>query len=270
VIPGAGASGGNLVTTIASVTNSTTLVLNAPAGATLAGVHASIAWGTDDTKAIQAHADTLIAPNPISLVFPSRYYLINKFPITIPFGGGWCISGLGRRATQIIQAADDTPIFQFQGAGTWGFEICDIGFVAAAPQPATNLNSVGIQFSPTATPPPTSSFFNFHLNRLDFLNLAVCVGGDTMKAFAVWGMHIDGLTAQAISLSVVSLKPTSIVGQPNNTFNNVYLLAQTTVGPIFDLSACPQTAMNGIEIDNADLGAPQCSQLKPSANRISC
>jgi hypothetical protein len=86
-VPGAGASGAGLSTTIASYTNSTTVVLAANASTTISSLAVSqanpLAYGTDDTAAINAAINatpqfgTLII-NPITLSYPVLGCLIKQ------------------------------------------------------------------------------------------------------------------------------------------------------------------------------------------------
>ncbi len=83
VVPGAGAAGAPLATTIAGYTNATHVTLTANAGTTLAAVATEIAYGTDDRAAIQAALD-LVAPSNTPA---SRYpFYFSTNTVYIPAG----------------------------------------------------------------------------------------------------------------------------------------------------------------------------------------
>jgi hypothetical protein len=79
-VGGAGASGVQLVTTIASFTNSTTVVLTATAGTTVSG--ANFKYGTDNTVFIQNAINFAHTFKTSTVYFRSGRYFINGAPVT--------------------------------------------------------------------------------------------------------------------------------------------------------------------------------------------
>jgi hypothetical protein len=79
-VEGAGVASADLITTIQSRTNATTVVLANNAGTTVSGK--SFWWGTDDTDAVQAAIDEAAASTPRKSVYFSRpAFLVN---LTLP------------------------------------------------------------------------------------------------------------------------------------------------------------------------------------------
>lgn len=84
LIPGVGAAGVQLVTTIAGVTSTTTITLGAAASTAKSAVSTAVVWGTDDSTSIQAAVTALRAATALTLAngtnatlyFPTGLYMI--------------------------------------------------------------------------------------------------------------------------------------------------------------------------------------------------
>lgn len=102
-----------LVTTIASVTNSTTVELTATAQATVSG--ARFVYGTDDTAALQAAADDLDVASGQLLLLPSGQTFFQSAAITLPRptgedelqgGGSYGVIGVSGYGARLINSAN--------------------------------------------------------------------------------------------------------------------------------------------------------------------
>ncbi|MGF6433478.1 hypothetical protein ABIE91_008698 [Bradyrhizobium elkanii] len=88
VVPGAGASGAPLATTISAFTDTSHVTLAANAGTTVSAVSTGITYGTDDTTAIQAALDAYQGSGTVDPLLPFYYNLA-----TIYFPAGiYCTS----------------------------------------------------------------------------------------------------------------------------------------------------------------------------------
>ncbi|MGF6434322.1 hypothetical protein [Bradyrhizobium elkanii] len=103
VVPGAGASGAPLATTISAFTDTTHVTLGTNAGTTISAVFEGITYGTDDTAAIQAALNAFQGAGTPPSEFPFFYNLA-----TIYFPTGiYCVSAslLWRAGTNILLSA---------------------------------------------------------------------------------------------------------------------------------------------------------------------
>ena len=80
IVPGAGASGANLNTTISAVTSATQVTLAATASTALSAVAATVTYGTDDTAAINA---AIAAAARGTVFFPAGIYMINASGVAV-------------------------------------------------------------------------------------------------------------------------------------------------------------------------------------------
>src|SRR5574337_924687 len=78
-VDGAGASSGNLITTISAVTDANHVTLAANAGTTVAS-NGIVVYGTDDGAAVQTLINTIVAAGGGKLFFPQGIYIDNQAP----------------------------------------------------------------------------------------------------------------------------------------------------------------------------------------------
>lgn len=110
-IGGAGGAGETLVDTIASVTNTTHIVLTTGASTSLSSVSHQIAWGTDDTAAIAAF-NAEFNGSSADLVWPAGKYI---------FAANNTVMGKGLRSC-LMTGTGATLIGSIEfGAGAFGF-----------------------------------------------------------------------------------------------------------------------------------------------------
>jgi hypothetical protein len=167
-VPEAGPDGGWLITTIASVTDSTHVVLNA---CDLSVSDKQILWGTDDTAAFQAALDAgLTTTDGIKnatvkeLHVPLGTYLITApLDITNRMRGSLTLRGSGHAysgnpGTKII-ANTGNVLFDCSGSEFIGFEKMCIDGVAGA-----NPSKIGILYARTTDTPQAESQLNWTRN----------------------------------------------------------------------------------------------------------
>jgi hypothetical protein len=95
-----------------------------------------------------------------------------------------------------------------------------------------------------------NNYANFTIEKVGFDNGSYLVGCSTTDT-GVWGWTLrDIYAAQSVVGGVIS-NICTIEGQPNNKIENVYALANSMIGPIFDLEASQSTWLTGIEINNS-------------------
>lgn len=83
-VPGAGAAGADLNTTILSHTSSTQVTLNANAGTSLSAVTKTVTYGTNDTTAIQNAANAALAAKSSLYIDPGKYRITSPIAINGP------------------------------------------------------------------------------------------------------------------------------------------------------------------------------------------
>ena len=135
VVKGAGAAGALLITTIASVTNSTTAVLAAPAGSSVTGTTLTV--GTDNTQAFQNAIASISAGGQSLLVPGGKYLVTDTLTINGPFQlTGRCIKidtlnsgdAAGKVYSGILSTAN--PIIEvapYPGVVLENIHICGLG-----------------------------------------------------------------------------------------------------------------------------------------------
>lgn len=138
-VPGAGAAGVTLSTTILSYTSATQVTLNANASTTLSAVSKQVTFGTDDTAAIQA-AITSLSNGGRVLLSRGGYLITTQIDVAV---SGVALIGEGRGATKIASAATGHT-FQI-GTGLYYTEVRDMQITRAS-YPATSGQD-GIHFT---------------------------------------------------------------------------------------------------------------------------
>lgn len=177
---------------------------------------------TDDTAAIQAAINAMVAGNNgARLMFPSGTYVISS-AITIPFGTGWKICGNSRGSVTISQATNNTGIFRLTGDLTHSWLIEDICFTWASAQSATNTGAIAIRMD-TGTSTP-NGFFNFQIRRCTFNNGYRGICGPTAYQTPVWGAKISDCSfGGQMKGASVYLIPSPAIGQPNILLDNIHI-----------------------------------------------
>ena len=123
-VPGAGASGGPLSTTVAAFTSSTTITLADAAGTTLTVASSALAIGSDDTAAIQAACDAAVALGCNVFIAPGVYTLTARISVG---GAAIQVRGAGMGRTVLMWAAAATSGFLVtQNDYTYTTLFCDM------------------------------------------------------------------------------------------------------------------------------------------------
>jgi hypothetical protein len=200
----------------------------------------------DDTVALQSAVGQLSGR---TLHFPAGCYLITQ-PIRIPFAVGFRIVGEGQTGTKIQQQTDNTPIFVFTQELTHSWEVRDLEFAWAKPQPSQNTNSVAILFSTTTS--SGGGLFNFTLSHLTFDNgyRGIYLGPGNHGALPVWGFVIEGIVAQReMSGATINLGPVPGTGMPRCILRDIYS-QQASSEPQVTLHHCTSGTVDNIEDNN--------------------
>lgn len=117
-VPGAGAAGVVLVTTIAGFTSSTQITLGSNASTTLSAVSATIAYGTDNAAALQSALDAVPATGGTLSIPPGDYAVGSAVTRTLNATGvlGWGVEIVGG-------GASNTVIYPIRAASAYAMEI---------------------------------------------------------------------------------------------------------------------------------------------------
>lgn len=153
-VPGAGAAGATLLSTIAGYTSSSAVTLADNASTTLSAVSGTIAYGTDDTDAAQAWLDAIPSSGGSAHAPSGNYTITTRLSRTMNSGGvnGWAV-----RITS--DSRGNTTWYGFLAAGTHtmqlvastafsgGHTIKPGRFLSAVDGDAKGLKLCGITFS---------------------------------------------------------------------------------------------------------------------------
>jgi hypothetical protein len=186
-IPGAGPSGGNLITTIATFVDSQHITLGANASTTLTAASKSIAWGVDDTGAFTSAlaALTLLSAGCGTLYIPSGYNFLITSTIDVPircavegdFGGASKIYAMGCHGFQFnftsgfgITGVKDVWL---QGIG------CETKFGIYNPGTLTEANII----------------FDLQIHRCQITFFNIGVVARTLQNFTVADCHIENVNS---------------------------------------------------------------------------
>ncbi len=130
MLPGAGASGGTLYTTIQSCAGPTEVTLGNAASAALATASVTIAYGHDDSAAFGTAHNAVAAAGGGAVHLGARTYLISQgVQVTgriVWQGKGW--SENGSQGSWILQGSPIVSPFSVSGSGAVGGGFRDIGF----------------------------------------------------------------------------------------------------------------------------------------------
>lgn len=145
-VPGAGAAGAALVTSIAGVNSSSSVTLAAAAATATSGQQ--VTFGTNDTTALQAFFDYLTV-NRRQGFLPDGIYCVST-TLNVQARPGWGVSGNGPECTILVQMTDNVPLVDLGGVAaslmhTYLLEDFKLSF--AALQPLTNTNAACLVFS---------------------------------------------------------------------------------------------------------------------------
>lgn len=135
-VPGAGAAGATLISTILAFTDATHVTLANNAGTTLSAVAKTIAYGTNNAAAMQAALDAVPTDGGTLHIPPGDYVVGSTITRTLNAGGvlGWGIEivggGWGNTTIYPIMAASTHAMVIFGPSGTFSsnFVIRDLQF----------------------------------------------------------------------------------------------------------------------------------------------
>lgn len=193
-------------------------------------------WGavgdgvTDDTAAVQAAVTWAVgAVDGVGkgLHFPTRRdtnvatrYLISS-AITIGRSQGWRLYGSSRYGAAIVQATNNTPIFNLTRELTHSWNIHDLGFEWATQQTSAHTASVVVRFNANAF--TGQGFFKWALERL---NVRYCYEVAALNTATInqiaWSCWINDINVVDFSGGLCTLLPSPSFGQPGITIGNIY------------------------------------------------
>jgi hypothetical protein len=200
----------------------------------------------DDTAALQSAIDQI---NGRTLLLPAGCYRITQ-PIKIPLAGGFRIIGEGQYGTKILQETDNNPILVFTQELTQRFEIRDLEFAWAKPQPSQNTSSVAILFSTVTS--TGAGIFNFNLSHLTFDNgfRGIYLGPGSRGPLPVWGFVIEDIDGErGMSGATIMLGPVPGTGMPRCILRNIYSQQRIAEAQI-TLHNCTSGTVDNIEDNN--------------------
>lgn len=141
ILPGAGASGADLVTTVSARAGATQVNVGVAASAAVNGREAI--YGTDDTAAIQSAIAAAQAAGGGALVFPEGHYLTSGLRVTTPSiqfrGQGWNRTKLSNYSTTETTIDVSSTVADYETAGG----VYDMAFVPAVTR-ATTANEIKV------------------------------------------------------------------------------------------------------------------------------
>ena len=185
IVPGAGASGANLNTTISAVTSATQVTLAATASTALSAAAATVTYGTDDTAAINA---AIAAAARGTVFFPAGIYMINASGVAVStavklFGASQTgtILKLAASATQLLNVtASNVSIENITFDGM--FNVTGTGNVATF---ALGLSTISVRSSTFTNSINFGAYFNSTNNLLvDGCSFTKC--GVTQLFYAIY------------------------------------------------------------------------------------
>lgn len=203
----------------------------------------------DNTTAMQAWATYITTNGKTGYLLDHAYRVNDK--INFSRQPGWAIIGANKVATKVVQATDNTPIFNL-GSDTvssmWGWRIDNITFDYDNSQPSTNTSAIPILFS--------GEGYQGALDNLIFEKgcyaIAVATGIGCPWGCS-WGAGGGLQFKSGLTKGAINFNP-GINAVPNNVFGRLNVDASNMVGPIFDLRGY-NTTVDAIEVFNANQGA---------------
>ncbi|MFC0588680.1 glycosyl hydrolase family 28-related protein [Novosphingobium aquiterrae] len=201
----------------------------------------------DDTAAIQAAINNVLTGQGSRLYFPRGTYKITA-KLVIPVSYGWAIEGASRLATRIIQFTSNTPIFSFEGTGTWGWSIRGLLFSWNTAQTAANTSAVAIRFG-TGTAGHT--FFQFEIGDCTFEKGWRAIAADATLSPSIWGVHVHNCTfANTMKGAAFFAVPNPSVGQPNICIESCMLDGAASAEELIQISTGDVITLRSLEFLN--------------------
>jgi hypothetical protein len=202
---------------------------------------------TDSRGAIMAALDAMLIENRGGYLYlgGGDYFINGTITLSAPngtdlVGFGVVGDGLGQ---QIIQGADNDPLFVIEGRNIHSLFFGGFQAIWSSPADAAKPNRNVLRST------DAGDFYNSTLRDLSINNGHYAFHAGESKN--VWGINHANIRIGAMSGGLATY--TASAGQPNNGFDQIYIGAQTMVGPIFNFNAV-NAQMDRIEINQALLG----------------
>lgn len=201
----------------------------------------------DDTAAIQAAISATLTPSGGTLYIPDGTYKLTA-KLVVPFSTGWRIRGQSRAGTLLRQATANTPILSLESNLTHSWEISDIGFTWATPQPATNTNAIAIKMG---TGIAGQTLFNWQIRRCTFSNGFRSIAADAVNSPAIWGVRVADCTfGGTMTGAAFFAVPSPAIGQPNIAIENSLIDAGTASEASIRVSSGDNVVYKNLEFLN--------------------
>ena len=212
---------------------------------------------TDSTAAILAAVEALGTDGNIlefGFCDSTHYYSISS-DIVIPARRGWTIRGAGSGGSKIVQYTNDKSIFEIgSGADTHSWVIEGLLLTWDTQQTSAHTDSYGIKFvSVSGATSGTMYFGNIRNNRITKGYRGIGTDDKVGDTIAPWMISVrDVYMGRCIGAGIYFESPVAI-GQPNNTFENVYVSQRdiTPVSPGFHLSVQTEGSMINCAVEGS-------------------
>ena len=242
-VPGAGAAGAALVTTISAYTSGTQVTLAANAGTTLSAVSTKVTYGTDDTAAFQL-ACTYMFSNNATVFVPDGVYVTSAL-ITGTFANGG-FKGNGKYSTIVTTMSATAGIFSFSGVDG---QVSNMTLTSAVPQIAGNLllTNFGRELIVQVRFDAYYVGWSAKSNVGSMRDCDLTYAGSTASVGVVVNGYAGGLLIDALTGYVPSLTPNAgvqIVACGAVLISNSNIIAQG-----FDLLINPGSGQNVASVD---------------------
>lgn len=223
-VPGGGAAGVSLVTTIAAIVSASSVTLATSAVTTVTGQQ--VTFGTNDTAALQAMLD-YVTVNRRQAFLPDGIYCVTG-ALNSQARPGWGLSGNGPECTILVQMNDNVPLLDLgsvAGSLLHTFLLQDFKLSFAALQPSANSNASCMVFSTMAY---WGTLRRIYFERgCDGIKVRSGIGGP-------WGQNWDDFRFLS-TLSGSAMDWTGAInGVPNNRWGRMVVEMNAMAKPVFN------------------------------------
>ena len=205
---------------------------------------------SDDTTAMQNAVATVTALGA-KLTMGTGDTINIDGPLTIGESTNWAIGSGGM--TNIVQHADNTPIFDLTNFFTYFFHLEGLRLTWANAQPSTATAAIGVRFGSTDPRNTGAGFFNWSARRIRFNNgFAGFSTADITSKATMWGVDISKVWGEP-AMSGPIFRQDSLAagfGAPNIKLSEIYIRSDSCVGPGIIIRSASGVFLNTVEFNN--------------------